>query len=61
MGSAFFFVSFVLITAFVLTNVVVAVLLDKMVDASVDVAEMEDLDMGKMLGWNGCEAQHQSG
>jgi len=46
-GSAFFFVSFVLITAFVLTNVVVAVLLDKMVDASVDVAEMEDLDMGK--------------
>jgi len=32
-GSAFFFVSFVLLTAFVLTNVVVAVLLDKMVDS----------------------------
>lgn len=32
-GSAIFFVSFVLVTAFVLTNVVVAVLLDKMVDS----------------------------
>jgi len=40
-GSAFFFVSFVLVTGFVLTNVVVAVLLDKMVDsglASEDIA-----------------------
>jgi len=38
-GSGLFFVSYVLITAFVLTNVVVAVLLDKMVDPEVaDVA-----------------------
>jgi hypothetical protein len=34
-GSGLFFVSYVLITAFVLTNVVVAVLLDKMVDPEV--------------------------
>merc|ERR1711939_955432 len=34
-GSGFFFVTYVLITAFVLQNVVVAVLLDKMVDPEV--------------------------
>jgi hypothetical protein len=34
-GAGLFFVSYVLITAFVLTNVVVAVLLDKMVDPEV--------------------------
>jgi len=34
-GGGLFFVSYVLITAFVLTNVVVAVLLDKMVDTEV--------------------------
>jgi hypothetical protein len=36
LGSAVFFVSFVLVTAFVLTNVVVAVLLDKMVIGQTD-------------------------
>jgi len=45
-GSAFFFVSFVLVTGFVLTNVVVAVLLDKMVDSGEAIetsgAEIED-------------------
>merc|ERR1719443_220985 len=39
-GSGLFFVSYVLITAFVLTNVVVAVLLDKMVDPEVAEAAM---------------------
>lgn len=38
LGCGFFFVSYVLITAFVLTNVVVAVLLDKMVDPEVSNA-----------------------
>lgn len=41
LGSAVFFVSFVLISAFVLTNVVVAVLLDKMVEAEA-VSEFGD-------------------
>lgn len=36
LGSGLFFVSYVLISAFVLTNVVVAVLLDKMVDPEVE-------------------------
>lgn len=40
--SAVFFVSFVLITAFVLTNVVVAVLLDKMVQGTADASELKD-------------------
>lgn len=44
-GSAVFFVSFVLVTAFVLTNVVVAVLLDKMVDSGIAV-EGEDIGQG---------------
>jgi len=43
-GSAFFFVSFVLITAFVLTNVVVAVLLDKMVEHTTDLSELGEID-----------------
>lgn len=50
-GSAFFFVSFVLLTAFVLTNVVVAVLLDKMVDSETpfgcEANELEELQMQK--------------
>lgn len=41
-GSAVFFVSFVLVTAFVLTNVVVAVLLDKMVDSGAEGDETND-------------------
>lgn len=40
-GSGLFFVSYVLITAFVLTNVVVAVLLDKMVDPEVAEATLD--------------------
>merc|ERR1719162_1096519 len=44
-GSAVFFVSFVLVTSFVLTNVVVAVLLDKMVtNSDGGVVEVEDDD-----------------
>jgi len=41
-GSAVFFVSFVLVTGFVLTNVVVAVLLDKMVDSGVAAEDVCD-------------------
>jgi len=44
-GSGIFFVSYVLITAFVLTNVVVAVLLDKMVDP--EVAEVVDTQIAE--------------
>jgi len=41
-GSGFFFVSYVLVSSFVLTNVVVAVLLDKMVDPEVNAAASPD-------------------
>lgn len=41
-GSGLFFCSYVIVTAFVLTNVVVAVLLDKMVDPAEQEAEVED-------------------
>lgn len=43
-GGGLFFVSYVLITAFVLTNVVVAVLLDKMVDPEVAAKATEGGD-----------------
>jgi len=43
-GSAFYFVSFVLVTVMVLVNVVVAVLLDKMVDPEVDVEGLDDTE-----------------
>jgi len=44
-GSAVFFVSFVLVTAFVLTNVVVAVLLDKMVEHTVEDSVTTDMEL----------------
>lgn len=48
LGSGMFFVSYVLISGFVLTNVVVAVLLDKMVDPEVsEKAASEHPDAGK--------------
>lgn len=43
-GSAFYFVSFVVVTSMVLVNVVVAVLLDKMVDPEIDI---EGIDNGE--------------
>jgi len=48
-GSAIFFVSFVLVTGFVLTNVVVAVLLDKMVDSGAEPLDelVDDDDDGE--------------
>lgn len=46
-GSAFLFVSYVLVTAFVLTNVVVAVLLDKMVDPDVAAATSDIVKPGE--------------
>lgn len=41
-ASAFYFVSFVLVTTLILINVVVAVLLDKMVDPEVDVEGLDE-------------------
>lgn len=43
-GGGFFFVSYVLFSSFVLTNVVVAVLLDKMVDPEVAEATMAGIE-----------------
>lgn len=58
-GSGFFFVSYVLVTAFVLTNVVVAVLLDKMVDP--EVAAKADDAGGEGGGTEDAEKADASG
>lgn len=43
-GGGFFFMSYIIASMFVLTNVVVAVLLDKMVDPETEEAVLEDVD-----------------
>jgi len=65
LGSGLFFVSYMLVTSFVLTNVVVAVLLDKMVDPEVEehtvtsvrrsMMTMEELDLEDEQGRNAAD------
>lgn len=49
LGTAFYFVSFVLVCSMVLVNVVVAVLLDKMVDPEIDVEGIDDEELDEGL------------